>query len=92
ESKNDNALVMLLGVLDNLYSLNSTQDIHQKLEPAESFFQFLKAREREKSIAHPSVLTLSGWPPRHKAQAAAGAKPKPEDPRQKKSGLPPPSP
>lgn len=89
ESKNDNALVMLLGVLDNLYSLNGAQDIHQKLESVESFFQVLKAREVQKSIVHPSVLTLSGGP---QNTPQTEAEPKPEDLTQKKSGPPPPLP
>jgi hypothetical protein len=80
---------MLLGVLDNLYSLNGAQDIHQKLESVESFFQVLKAREVQKSIVHPSVLTLSGGP---QNTTQTEAEPKPEDLTQKKSGPPPPLP
>lgn len=64
----------LLGVLDNLYSLNSTQERHQKLESAESFFQGLRANEDLKPMANNKAVLFVG-PAGSDNKAAAEAAP-----------------
>ncbi|HEV2524435.1 MAG TPA: hypothetical protein VGU44_04835, partial [Gammaproteobacteria bacterium] len=83
-------LKALLGVLDNLYSLNSAQDIHQKLESAESLFDVLKANEDRKPMPHSKAVMFMGPAgPENKVQVEAGSELNPDDLTQQKPGAPP---